>query len=67
MSSSSEKGKLGGKKLSANKQLLALQDALTSGGLRTAVSSLEIGGSLDNDVNGDEPEEEGGRKKLMRK
>ena len=31
MSSSSEKGKSGGKKLSANKQLLALQDALTSG------------------------------------
>ena len=31
MSSSSEKGKSGGKKLSADKQLLALQDALTSG------------------------------------
>ena len=37
MSSSSEKGKLGGKKLSANKQLLALQDALTSG-----VSELQL-------------------------
>ena len=37
MSSSSEKGKLGGKKLSANEQLLALQDALTSG-----VSELQL-------------------------
>ena len=37
MSSSSEKGKSGGKKLSANKQLLALQDALTSG-----VSELQL-------------------------
>ena len=37
MSSSSEKGKLGGKKLSANKQLLVLQDALTSG-----VSELQL-------------------------
>ena len=64
MSSSSEKGKSGGKKLSADKQLLALQDALTSGGLRTAVSSLEIGGSLDNNVNGDEPGEEGGEGSL---
>ena len=31
MSSSSEKGKLGGKKLSTDKQLLALQDVLTLG------------------------------------
>ena len=31
MSSSSEKGKSGGKKLSTNKQLLALQDALMMG------------------------------------
>ena len=37
MSSSSEKGKSGGKKLSANEQLLALQDALTSG-----VSELQL-------------------------
>ena len=37
MSSSSEKGKSGGKKLSADKQLLALQDALTSG-----VSELQL-------------------------
>ena len=37
MSSSNKKGKLGGKKLSANKQLLALQDALTSG-----VSELQL-------------------------
>ena len=37
MSSSSEKGKSGGKKLSANKQLLVLQDALTSG-----VSELQL-------------------------
>ena len=37
MSSSSKKGKLGGKKLSANKQLLVLQDALTSG-----VSELQL-------------------------
>ena len=37
MSSSSKKGKLGGKKLSADKQLLALQDALTSG-----VSELQL-------------------------
>ena len=37
MSSSSEKGKLGGKKLSTNKQLLALQDVLTSG-----VSELQL-------------------------
>ena len=37
MSSLNEKGKSGGKKLSANKQLLALQDALTSG-----VSELQL-------------------------
>ena len=37
MSSSSEKGKSGGKKLSADEQLLALQDALTSG-----VSELQL-------------------------
>ena len=37
MSSLSEKGKSGGKKLSANKQLLALQDVLTSG-----VSELQL-------------------------
>ena len=37
MSSLSEKGKLGGKKLSTNKQLLALQDVLTSG-----VSELQL-------------------------
>ena len=37
MSSSSEKGKSGGKKLSANEQLLALQDALTLG-----VSELQL-------------------------
>ena len=37
MSSSSKKGKLGGKKLSANEQLLALQDALTLG-----VSELQL-------------------------
>ena len=37
MSSSSEKGKLGGKKLSTDKQLLALQDVLTSG-----VSELQL-------------------------
>ena len=37
MSSSSEKGKSGGKKLSADKQLLALQDVLTSG-----VSELQL-------------------------
>ena len=37
MSSSSEKGKLGGKKLSADEQLLALQDALTLG-----VSELQL-------------------------
>ena len=37
MSSSSEKGKLGGKKLSTNKQLLALQDVLTLG-----VSELQL-------------------------
>ena len=37
MSSSSKKGKLGGKKLSADKQLLALQDALTLG-----VSELQL-------------------------
>ena len=37
MSSSNEKGKLGGKKLSTDKQLLALQDALTSG-----VSELQL-------------------------
>ena len=37
MSSSSKKGKLGGKKLFANKQLLALQDVLTSG-----VSELQL-------------------------
>ena len=37
MSSSSEKGKLGGKKLSANEQLLALQDVLTLG-----VSELQL-------------------------
>ena len=37
MSSSSEKGKLGGKKLSANEQLLVLQDVLTSG-----VSELQL-------------------------
>ena len=37
MSSSSEKGKSGGKKLSTNEQLLALQDALTSG-----VSELQL-------------------------
>ena len=38
MSSLSEKGKSGGKKLSANEQLLALQDALTLG-----VSELQLG------------------------
>ena len=37
MSSSSEKGKSGGKKLSADEQLLALQDVLTSG-----VSELQL-------------------------
>ena len=37
MSSSNEKGKSGGKKLSTDKQLLALQDALTSG-----VSELQL-------------------------
>ena len=37
MLSLSEKGKLGGKKLSTNEQLLALQDALTSG-----VSELQL-------------------------
>ena len=37
MSSSSEKGKSGGKKLSTDKQLLALQDVLTSG-----VSELQL-------------------------
>ena len=37
MSSSSKKGKSGGKKLSADKQLLALQDVLTSG-----VSELQL-------------------------
>ena len=37
MSSSSKKGKSGGKKLSTNEQLLALQDALTSG-----VSELQL-------------------------
>ena len=37
MSSLSEKGKLGGKKLSTDKQLLALQDVLTSG-----VSELQL-------------------------
>ena len=37
MSSSSEKGKSGGKKLSTNKQLLVLQDALTLG-----VSELQL-------------------------
>ena len=37
MSSLSKKGKLGGKKLSADKQLLALQDVLTSG-----VSELQL-------------------------
>ena len=59
MLSLSEKGKLGGKKLSTDKQLLALQDVLTSG-----VSELLIGGSLDNNVNGDEPGEEGGERSL---
>ena len=37
MSSLSKKGKLGGKKLSTNEQLLALQDALTLG-----VSELQL-------------------------
>ena len=43
MSSSSEKGKLGGKKLSADKQLLALQDVLTSGVSKLQLAARRLG------------------------
>ena len=45
MSSSSEKGKLGGKKLSADLTASSAARCANIGGLRTAVSSSEIGGS----------------------
>ena len=43
MSSSSEKGKLGGKKLSADKQLLALQAALTLGVSKLQLAAQRLG------------------------
>ena len=61
MLSLSEKGKLGGKKLSTDEQLLVLQDALTLG---VSELQLAIGGTSDNDVNRDEPGEEGGKRSL---
>ena len=65
MSSLSKKGKSGGKKLSANKQLLALQDALTLGVSELQLAA-QIGGSSNNDVNRDEPGEEGDERSLCK-
>ena len=63
MSSSSEKGKLG-KEVVHQRTASSAARCVNIGGLRTTVSSSEIGGSLDNNVNGDEPGEEGGERSL---
>ena len=64
MSSLSEKGKSGGKEAVHQQTASSAARCVNIRGLRTAGSSSEIGGSSDNDVNRDEPGEEGGERSL---
>ena len=64
MSSSSEKGKSGGKKLSANEQLLALQDALTSGVSELQLAARRLGDHCITMSTGTNQGEEGGEGSL---
>ena len=59
-----KKGEIRGKEAVRQRTASSAARCANIGGLRTAVSSLEIGGSLYNDVNGDEPGEEGGEGSL---
>ena len=66
MSSSSKKGKSGGKKLSADEQLLALQDALTSGVSELQLAARRLGDHWITMSTG-RTRRRGGRRKPMRK
>ena len=64
MSSSSEKGKLGGKKLSANKQLLVLQDVLTLGVSELQLAARRLGDHQIMMSTGTNQEKRGGERSL---
>ena len=60
------KGEIGGKEAVCQQTASSAARCANIGGLRTAVSSLEIGGSLYNDVNGTNQEKRGAKEAYMK-